>query len=203
MEDIIMADCSGCKKYPCYKGENCNRGQDFTAYKAPTQHEYNKDENRKILDASTHIEGTHYMQWTRLEEIIGFAEKMGYQTIGIAHCVGLNQETKILKDILRQKFTVHTICCKFSGINKQQFALTQIHNDRYEAICNSIGQAMILNDLHTDLNLIVGLCIGHDILFSKYSKAPVTTFIVKDRVTGHNPAVSLYSNYYHKKLTEK
>lgn len=49
---------------------------------------------------------------------------------------------------------------------------------------------MVLNDLQTDLNIIVGLCIGHDILFTKYSEAPVTTFIVKDRVTGHNPAIS-------------
>jgi len=78
--------------------------------------------------------------------------------------------------------------------------LTQISCERYETICNPIGQAMVLNDLRTDLNIIVGLCIGHDILFTKYSDAPVTTFIVKDRVTGHNPAITLYSSYYHKKF---
>ena len=35
----------------------------------------------------------------------------------------------------------------------------------------------------------------------KYSKAPVTTLITKDRVTGHNPAAPLYlSKFYYAKL---
>jgi len=37
------------------------------------------------------------------------------------------------------------------------------------------------------MNIIVVLCVGHDMLINKYSKAPVTTLVVKDRVTGHNP----------------
>ncbi len=41
--------------------------------------------------------------------------------------------------------------------------------------------------------------MGHDILFSKYSKAPVTTFIVKDRVLAHNPVGAL-NKYYRNKL---
>jgi uncharacterized metal-binding protein len=46
------------------------------------------------------------------------------------------------------------------------------------------------------MNLIVGLCLGHDILFTMNSKAPVTTLIVKDRMLGHNPVIALYSNYH-------
>jgi uncharacterized metal-binding protein len=43
--------------------------------------------------------------------------------------------------------------------------------------------------------------VGHDILFSKYSDAPVTTLVVKDRVTGHNPVSVLYNqNFYYKRL---
>lgn len=53
----------------------------------------------------------------------------------------------------------------------------------------------------TDLNIAIGLCVGHDALFSKYSDAPVTTLIAKDRVLGHNPVAALYSGYY-KKLYE-
>ena len=197
-----IVNCSGCKTYPCYQGDDCVRGQNFNEYELRTKTEYENLENRKMLEVSTRIEGEHYMEWTRLEEIIGFAEQMGYKQIGVAHCVGLNSEAKKLKDILDKKFTTHTICCKFSGINKADFNLPQIKCDRYEAICNPVGQAMVLNDLNTDLNIIVGLCIGHDILFTKYSKAPVTTFIVKDRVTGHNTAATLYSSYYQKKLAK-
>jgi uncharacterized metal-binding protein len=51
------------------------------------------------------------------------------------------------------------------------------------------------------MNVIVGLCVGHDMLFSKHSRAPVTTLVVKDRVTGHNPAAVLYGqNFYYKRL---
>ncbi len=41
------------------------------------------------------------------------------------------------------------------------------------------------------MNIAVGLCVGHDMLFNKYSEAPVTTIIVKDRVNSHNPIKAL------------
>ena len=62
-----------------------------------------------------------------------------------------------------------------------------------EVICNPVGQAAILNRAGTELNLLVGLCLGHDMLFNKHSAAPVTTVIVKDRVLANNPAGALYS----------
>lgn len=47
---------------------------------------------------------------------------------------------------------------------------------------------------------VMGLCVGHDSLFYKYSDALVT-LIAKDRVMGHNPAAALYtSNSYYKGL---
>ena len=44
----------------------------------------------------------------------------------------------------------------------------------------------------TQFNIALGLCVGHDSLFYKYSAAPVTTLVTKDRVTGHNPAAAIY-----------
>ena len=69
-------------------------------------------------------------------------------------------------------------------------------------MCNPIMQAKLLNDARTDLNVVVGLCVGHDSLFYKYSEAMVTTAVTKDRVLGHNPAAALYTaeSYYKKKL---
>ncbi len=204
MRKETLTNCAGCNAASCYIGESCQRGHDLEKYDRPAREAYNDAENKKILEVSTRIEGEHYMQWTRLEEIIGFAKQMQYKRIGIAYCIGLTNEAKKLKDILDQHFEVAAICCKFSGIDKKDFNnLPQINDQRYEAICSPIGQAMVLNDLETDLNIIVGLCVGHDILFTKYSHAPVTTFIVKDRITGHNPAATLYSNYYRKKFNAK
>ena len=67
-------------------------------------------------------------------------------------------------------------------------------------MCNPIHQSRRLNKEETDLNILVGLCVGHDSLFYKYSKAPVTTLVVKDRVLGHNPVAALYTadSYYGK-----
>ena len=59
--------------------------------------------------------------------------------------------------------------------------------------------------LVTQLNILLGLCVGHDSLFIKYSEAPVTVFAVKDRVLGHNPIAAIYTanSYYNKKLFDK
>ncbi len=71
----------------------------------------------------------------------------------------------------------------------------------FEPACNPVAQARLLNGAQTDMNIIVGLCVGHDMLFSRHSDAPVTTLVVKDRVTGHNPVSLLYGqNFYYKRL---
>ena len=69
-------------------------------------------------------------------------------------------------------------------------------------MCNPILQARLLNQAHTELNVVIGLCVGHDSLFYKYSNAYTTTLVTKDRVTGHNPAAALYTanSYYRKKI---
>jgi len=71
----------------------------------------------------------------------------------------------------------------------------KVHPGQYEVLCNPIGQAMLLNAAGTDLNVLVGLCVGHDSLFIRHSEALVTVLIAKDRVTGHNPAAVLYTSH--------
>ena len=70
------------------------------------------------------------------------------------------------------------------------------------AMCNHIMQARLLNNAITDLNVVIGLCVGHDSLFYIYSDAYVTTLVTKDRVTGNNPVAALYTanSYYNKKF---
>ena len=69
-------------------------------------------------------------------------------------------------------------------------------------MCNPIAQAELLNSQDTQFNICLGLCVGHDSLFYQYSKALVTTLVVKDRVLAHNPAGAVYCSegYYKKKL---
>ncbi len=146
---------------------------------------------------------------TRLEEIIDFIKKNEFKKIGLAFCSGLYKEASILTDILESHgFEVCAVVCK-NGNMPKALALSNIDDivreKNREIMDNPIGQAKILNDLNTDFNIILGLCIGHDSLFMKYSKALVTVFAVKDKVLAHNPlgAIYLAEGYFHDKLYKK
>ena len=63
-----------------------------------------------------------------------------------------------------------------------------------ENMCNPILQAKLLNAAGTDLNILMGLCVGHDSMFYKYSEALVTTLVSKDRVLAHNTIAAIYQS---------
>ena len=98
-----------------------------------------------------------------------------------------------------------TVICKTGGISKEEVGIPEevkIHPGEFEAMCNPIAQAKLLNEQHTDFNIEVGLCVGHDSMFYKYSDAMVTTLVAKDRVLAHNPCGAIYcaEGYFKKRL---
>jgi uncharacterized metal-binding protein len=172
-------------------------------------------EDARMANVAAKVEGLCYQpipgsdainaRWTRVEDTIAFAKLMGYSKIGMATCIGLLDETNRLAAILQaQGFKPVSVCCKSGSIDKLELGLTEdekVRPNTFEPACNPVAQARLLNRAETDLNIIVGLCVGHDILFTKYSDAPVTTLVVKDRVAGHNPVSVLYGqNFYYKRL---
>lgn len=145
------------------------------------------------------------MKWTRVEDTIVLAQAMAWKKIGIATCVGLLVESETLSRILKARgFEVVSACCKEGGVDKLALGLKETEKVRmntFEPGCNPVAQALVLNEEGTDMNIIMGLCVGHDMLFSKHSRAPVTTLVAKDRVTGHNPVAALYNaHFYYKRL---
>ncbi|MGN1167931.1 MAG: DUF1847 domain-containing protein [Lachnospiraceae bacterium] len=162
---------------------------------------YEEDENRRSMIAAAEVECDHYCQYTRIEEIMEYARKMGFKKLGIATCVGLIKESRKLASILRHNgFEVYGVGCKAGTQKKTSVGIPERCNAVGENMCNPILQAKILNKEKTDLNIVVGLCVGHDSLFYKYSDALVTTAVTKDRVTGHNPVAALYgADFYFKK----
>ena len=183
-------ECAKCDDKMCYQGRDC------TQIKDEIINLYSKKEYQKLVKVASEIEAKYYMKLTRLEELIRFCQKMDFKHLGIAFCIGLSQEVQVFERLLTRYFKVSSVCCKICGIDKEKFNLAKIRENRPEAMCNPIGQAKILNEEKTDLNIIFGLCIGHDILFTEHSRAPVTTFVVKDRVLAHNPMGAIYSGYY-------
>jgi len=138
----------------------------------------------------------------RLQEICEFARRMGYHRLGLAFCSGLAAEARALVEVLEGAgFEVVSVACKVGCVPKEELGLGEnekVRPGRFEAMCNPITQAEILNRAGTDLNVMLGLCVGHDALFLKYAQAPTTVFAVKDRVLAHNPLGALYTlrSYY-------
>ena len=164
---------------------------------------YNDDRNHEVMVASAEVEYEGYCQLTRVEEIMTFARKIGARKIGIANCIGLINEVRIFAQILRKNgFEPYAVICKVGGKAKTSVGIPAACEGIGATMCNPILQARLLNEAHTDLNVVIGLCVGHDSLFYRYSEAYVTTLVTKDRVTGHNPAAALYTarSYYKKKL---
>jgi len=121
---------------------------------------------------------------------------MGYTRLGLAFCAGLHKEAAIVDKLLRkQGFEVASVMCKTGSIPKVKSGYSPdmlIRPGTHEVMCNPIAQAQLLNKCETQFNICLGLCVGHDSMFYKYSEAPVTTLVAKDRVTGHNPAAAIY-----------
>jgi uncharacterized metal-binding protein len=139
---------------------------------------------------------------TRVQETWEFARRMGYRRLGVAFCAGLHQEARTLVDIFEaQGFEVVSVICKVGCTPKERIGLRQDQKVRvgeFESMCSPIAQAALLAEARTDFNILVGLCVGHDSLFLKYSQAPCTVLVTKDRVLGHAPAAALHtaSSYY-------
>ena len=163
---------------------------------------YMEPDNNALAVTSAKSEYENYGKRTRVEEVMIVAKGIGARKLGIATCLGLIEESKALARILRAHgFEVYGVACKVGAVPKSQIGIPAECEAAGRTMCNPILQAMLLNRAGTQFNIAVGLCVGHDSLFFKYSDAFVTNLISKDRVVGHNPAAVLYNlNSYYKRL---
>ena len=162
-----------------------------------TKELYKTEENYTIAKISTKL--SPLQERTRIEETMDFAKQCGYKKIGLAFCNALANEAKIIDKVFSYNgFETESIICKVGAISRETVDLEHSSN----SMCNPIVQAELLNKAKTDLNVVIGLCVGHDSLFIKYSKAPVTVLAVKDKVLAHNPLGAIYmaDKYYKNRL---
>jgi uncharacterized metal-binding protein len=209
--DVIT--CSECGQLNCYRHDR--RYPDICATvdlpageRAELVDLLGGDSRDAVLSrASAEVEGLYYGKINRVEETVAFARRIGARRIGIATCLGLIEETRVLVDILRLAgFETRTAVCKAGSIDKGEIGVPESVKIKagFEACCNPILQARLLNRQNTELNVIMGLCVGHDSLFSRHSAAPVTTLVVKDRLLGHNPVAGLYTvKSYSRRMLDK
>ena len=204
-----MYACSDCRSVACCETEtgpfpkNCptrdlDRDELIEAYR--------DEDDGELARQAARVEAGGYCRLTRVEEIMDFARRCGFTRLGVAHCIGLQNEAAVVKRVFAANgFTVDAVACKTSALPKEVLGLTdtdKLSPGEFESMCNPIGQARSLDHAGTELNVLLGLCVGHDSLFMKHSVAPVTVLAAKDRVLGHNPLAAIYlaDGYYCERL---
>jgi uncharacterized metal-binding protein len=192
----------------CRHGEAETRGPGFCPSKMDAEsidrawEAYEDPAVQRIARASALVESEGYCQWTRVEEICAFARKMGFERIGIATCISFVDLARTLSGILESHgFQVASAACKNGGVPKEAIGVRdeeKIRPGTHESMCNPIAQAELLNHAGCELNVVLGLCVGHDSLFFRHSKGLATTLVAKDRVLAHNPvgALQLADTYF-------
>jgi len=188
MAEVRCIDCTvhACTGDPSAAPEFCPRRNAPEALERADEIRTTDKDVMRTLGIARSVEKEGYRQWPRVRELIEFATRMDIEKLGVAFCVGLREETAQLAKILESHgFSLSTVAC---SVNQG---------------CNPVGQALTLNAQETELNVVMGLCMGHDVLFSKFSEAPVTTLVVKDRVMCHNPAAPLVNRYWRDTFLKK
>lgn len=165
---------------------------------------YKNDEFvKKSTGVASTVEAQGYIKWPRLKDTIEYAKGMGFKKLGLAFCIGLIREAEKVAEILEKYgFDVCGVCCKTGSVKKTDVGVPEEYTMYSKTgyiigwiTCNPAAQALLLNEVKTDMNIIIGLCVGHDITFTRLSNAPVTTLIAKDRSSHHNPGAVLFSYY--------
>jgi uncharacterized metal-binding protein len=119
---------------------------------------------------------------SRIKELINFIKLNNFKKIGIASCFSVYEYAQKLKEVLEvEGLEVYIVHCKESRLEA-----CELSSELKGLSCDPKSQAQYLNSKQTELNINFGLCLGHGILFNKYSNAPTTTILVKDACNSHN-----------------
>lgn len=191
----LYYNCAECKDKSCLRGgeypDNCPSVMEKETIDSAVEKVSQSETNKKIMAVSKKVSRNENGELNnRVEEFVQFCHIMGYKKIGVAFCAALSKEGKALCEILSDaEFSVFPVCCK---VGRKSASDMGLEPGQYKGVsCNPVSQANILNSHKTDINVIVGLCMGHDILFSQNSDSPVTTIVVKDRALKNNPVQAL------------
>jgi len=135
---------------------------------------YAPETTRRLAYHAARVEAEGYCRWTRLHEVVELARRMEFRRIGLAHCPDTRREARLAGQYLR---------------THELEAVLPLGG----ADCDPTGQAQEFARQGTDFNAIVGMCVGHDALFIRHSRAPVTSLVVRDLRLRHNPVAALYT----------
>ena len=189
-------DCAGCRReHGCVDGDD---GCDVT--RSPGGRAalagYDDAETRRFAREAARVEAEGYRRWDRARETIEFARRMGYRRLGLAYCISLAPEAEAYARRLEHEgFEVVSVLCKTGAVTKEDGLglgdADKVYPGAVETMCNPIAQARLLAEAGVELNIVAGLCVGHDALFIAAAAGPVTVLVAKDRVHDHQPVAGM------------
>ncbi len=190
---ISSVDCLNCENRVCLRGEKCLSDAALNKIEPP-------DSIREMLESAMDVAFEEERKLCRLAELVYYCLGMRYKKLGVAFCIDLLQPASILTEVLKRFFSVFPVCCKIGGVQVDEDHFLGSNGKAFgresRIACNPLMQAEVLNRIGVDMNIIVGLCVGADSVFTKASQAPVTTIFVKDKSLANNPIGAVYSDFY-------
>lgn len=192
----LLGNCIDCKNRACLKGGDFPDGCPSTSVKSTVEEGIRATASdafaRDVMVSASAIQrNADGSVRNRMEETVAFCKEMGLTKVGLAFCVSFSKEARIVgKALTDAGLDVVPVCCKVGRMGLSDLGIETACTVKGGS-CNPVTQASIMNEQKTDLNIVLGLCVGHDILFAKYSKSPITTLAVKDRASHHNPVAAI------------
>jgi uncharacterized metal-binding protein len=176
-------DCIHCAPKTCRNLDSCGAER----YDAAAVEEAYLDPSAQFIvrAAAALVDGGRAGSISRLREIIEFVQTMKYKKIGLAYCYGMEREAEAVGVIFRDHgIRLMGVACTVGGVAQDSVNQTSC---THKVSCNPIGQAEQFNAEGADFVILMGICLGHDILLQRTLRSDFTTFVVKDRVFDNDP----------------
>ena len=175
-------NCTLCKVKNCRKLNKCAT---VKSDRSSILDKYHETGNQQIVQAAAElVDNNRAGTLNRLEEIIEFVKKMKYRRVGLVFCYGIDDlAAKTAKYLKKSGVPLSAVSCTAGSLSQKEINLK---SDLHGVSCNPLSQAEQLNLEGVDFAIVMGLCLGHDILFTQAFKGDQTTLLVKDRTVNHN-----------------
>ena len=156
-------DCSKCIEKGCRVSQPC------TDQSIEYIYQYHTDVVQAVTRAaSTLVDDGRAGTLNRLEEISEYAKLREYRVLGVAYCYSMEKEAGYLREYLQKEgFKMVMVSCTVDGVLECEVNTAQ---KGQSVSCNPVGQAYALNRSGAEFTILMGLCLGHDVLIQKKSE---------------------------------
>ncbi len=175
-------NCTACVPHTCRQSQSC-QAERFDH--SETLAAYHQAEVQKLIQTAAQLVDGRAGELSRVEEILEFVQLRGYRKVGLAYCWGLETWAQQLSSLFKARgLSLTAVSCTVGGMAQSE---VNQNSDRPGVSCNPLSQARQLNAEGVDFAIQMGLCLGHDILFTKEFSGDQTVLVVKDRRFDHRP----------------